>query len=140
MPKSKGAPLTRTWDSIYARCNCPNAVNYARYGGKGVELRLTRAELYDELGDKPFPGATVERIDTKGHYERGNIKWATQKEQQNNRSNNRLLTLDDCTQTIAQWADETGISPDLIWARIFRLGWSVERALTTPTRRCIRRW
>ena len=124
------APLTRTWQTIFARCNCPNAVSYPRYGGKGVKLLLTRAELFEEIGPKPGEGWTVDRYpDKTGHYERGNVRWATQKEQQNNRTNNRLIEWDGRTQTLQQWAEELGLPHNTLWNRLKNWG-ECERTFT----------
>jgi|TARA_R110002074_G_scaffold144049_6_gene291488 hypothetical protein len=60
--------------------------NYKPYGGKGIEFRFnTFASWWNELGKRPTPYHSVDRIDNEGHYEKGNVRWASKKEQAVNR-------------------------------------------------------
>lgn len=86
-----------------------------------------------DMGECP-PKYSIDRIDNSKGYEPGNCRWATIEEQNNNKTNNRYLSLHGVTQTMAQWARETGIGHSTIWYRIDG-GWTVERALTTPVQR-----
>jgi len=85
-----------------------------------------------DLGERPA-GTTLDRIDVNGNYEPGNVRWATAVEQQNNKRNNRRITFNGCTMTLAQWSREVGIKMCTISDRLER-GWSVEDALTKPPR------
>lgn len=74
-----------TYKSAKNRCTNANDAHYEYYGGRGIEFRFNSfKEFYDELGDKP-EGMTLDRIDTNGHYERGNVRWATRQQQSLNR-------------------------------------------------------
>lgn len=75
---------------------------------------------------------TLDRINSYGNYEPSNCRWVSQKIQQNNRTNNTRYTLNDETHTLSEWSDITGICSSTLSARILKLGWSVEKALTTP--------
>lgn len=67
------------------RCTNKNNKDYAFYGGRGIEFRLTSFKtLIEVLGPRP-PGYTLDRIDNMGHYELGNLKWSSQSEQALNR-------------------------------------------------------
>lgn len=80
------------------------------------------------------PNHTLERIQTNGHYEPNNVCWATRKEQANNRRDNRLLTFAGTVKTLTAWAESLGVHPMVIHSRLKR-GWTLERALTTPSKR-----
>ena len=129
-------PEHHAWKHMRGRCNNPRHKNYALYGGRGIEVRYSAFEDFlADVGQRPAPGYTVDRIDVNGHYERGNCRWATRLEQGSNRRNNHYLTFNGRTQHIAAWARELGIDRLLIRQRIGAYGWSVERALTEQVNR-----
>lgn len=122
------------WRAMIERCHNPNNKNYNRYGGRGIivcaEWRSDFTKFLSDMGTKPFAKATIERIQTNGNYEKSNCKWATWKEQQNNKSSNKILTLNGESLTVSQWIDKTGLKRGMVYQRIYR-GWSDERILTT---------
>ena len=122
------------WRNMKARCQNPNNHKYPIYGGRGITVCdnwQTFAGFYADMGDCP-EGHSIDRIDNDGNYEPGNCRWATVEQQMSNQSTNRMLTLDGKTQTLAQWARDTGIQQLTISRRIDVSGWSVEKALTEP--------
>lgn len=77
------------------RCNNPKQAGYKYYGGRGIEFKFTSFKQFiDEVGPRPSPQHTLDRINVNGHYEVGNVRWATQHEQANNK---RLAGLDRYT-------------------------------------------
>lgn len=127
-------PEYQSWRAMRERCFNPNADNYQHYGGKGIRVCDRWASFDNFLGDmgsKPSPRHSVERIDGSLGYTPENCRWAAAAEQQNNRCNNHRLEFGGRVQTIAQWARETGISDHTLRARLTR-GWSIERTLTAP--------
>lgn len=71
--------------SAIQRCRNPRHKQFHDYGGRGIELRLTLDEWVAELGLRPSPKHSVDRVNNDGHYERGNLRWATSSEQLKNR-------------------------------------------------------
>jgi hypothetical protein len=118
-----------------------NHVSYADYGGRGIRVSVAfdgehgLDRFLAELGRRPSRSFSVDRIDPNGHYEPGNIRWATPTEQARNKRSNRLLTHQGVTRCLIEWGEITGIPHELIRARIDRLGWSIAKALTEPVRR-----
>ena len=127
-------PTYICWWSMRQRCEYERHKSYARYGGRGIRVCdewKDFSSFLRDMGERP-PGLTIGRIDNERGYEPGNCRWETQKEQQNNRSSNRLLTAFGRTQTVTQWADESGIARSTIEKRLDQMKWSVERAVTAP--------
>jgi hypothetical protein len=117
------------------RCECERDKDYADYGGRGIRVcvlwRRDFAAFLAHIGPRPGRGYSLDRIDVNGHYEPGNVRWASQTEQHRNKRNNRLLTLNGVTKCVGEWAVITGINYTTLKERL-RRGWSPERTLTTP--------
>jgi hypothetical protein len=120
------------------RCHNPNVEGYVNYGGRGIVVhpmwRTSFAAFLEHIGPYPGPGYSVERIDNARSYEPGNVRWATAKEQALNRRSNVVVEFRGERRCLSEWAKMLDVSFATLKARIFRLGWSVERAFATPKR------
>lgn len=125
------------WQNMLQRCQNKNAAKWNIYGGRGItvcERWKTFQNFYEDMGDPP-DGTTLDRIDSNGNYCKDNCRWATNDVQSRNRSANRILKLGDKEQVVTDWGKELGIDPNTLCSRLER-GWTVERTLTTPVRKC----
>ncbi len=85
-------PEVRALVGAKARCQNPNDHAFEGYGGRGIKFRLSLKDLLDNIGSRPSKRFSLDRINNNGHYEVGNIRWATHKEQQNNRRNSKCYS------------------------------------------------
>jgi len=115
------------------RCQNPNNTKYSHYGGRGIKVCARWEDFANFLADmgEPEAGMTLDRIDVDGDYEPSNVKWASRREQANNRRNNTTLTYAGKTLTAAEWGRVTGLGKHVINNRR-RAGWPVEKVLTEP--------
>jgi hypothetical protein len=85
--KGERTPEYGTWAAMIQRCRDPAAENWPRYGGRGISVcdRWLRFEnFYDDMGTKPSPQHSIDRIDNNAGYFKENCRWATSSEQRVN--------------------------------------------------------
>lgn len=123
------------WTKAKGRCFNQKAHNYAFYGGRGIMMCDRWATSFEaflaDVGPAPSERHTLERINNDGHYEAGNVRWATKLEQARNRRTSLVLAFNGERRTLAEWAERIGIRAGTLQFRLSH-GWPIERALTTP--------
>jgi len=86
-------PLYKTWCNMKQRCNNPNQPKYKNWGGRGIKVCdrwLNSFENFiQDMGERP-QGTSIDRINVNGNYEPNNCRWATIKEQNNNKRKNTI--------------------------------------------------
>jgi hypothetical protein len=81
-------PEYNTWAGMHSRCENPKEAGYKNYGGRGItvcERWRSFENFYADVGDRPSPKHSIDRINNDGNYEPGNVRWATRTEQNRNR-------------------------------------------------------
>ncbi len=128
-------PEYRVWANAVQRCCNPKNPYFPDYGGRGITIcerwRESFRAFLSDVGPRPSPKYWIDRIDNNGNYEPGNIRWATAKEQADNRRNSAYLSYMGETRRVRDWARLVGLGEETIQRRI-RNGMTVELALTTP--------
>lgn len=129
--------IGRIWRAMINRCRSELNPNYRHYGERGIIVCsewIDYHNFHDWALDNGYKdNLTIERKNVDGNYEPENCKWATMKEQENNRTNNHLITFIGKTQTLQQWSEETGIARETLSSRI-RRGWTIPQTLSVPIR------
>jgi len=124
------------WCTLVFRCNNPNYHHYADYGGRGITVckRWLKFENFlADMGEVP-EGMQIDRINNELGYSKENCRWVTPKENSRNRRSNRIYTVNGKTACLAEHCEDAGLVYRLALGRVSR-GWSIERALTEPSRR-----
>lgn len=119
--------------SMLERCRNPNNKFFSIYGGRGIfvcDRWLNYDNFLADMGRRPSPKHSIDRIDNDGNYEPSNCRWATATEQARNKSNNRRITAFGKTKCVSDWCSEYGIAFRTIMSRL-NLGWSPEAAVST---------
>lgn len=127
--------LYRIWCLMKSRCFNEHYDRYKDYGGRGISIdpRWLNFENFQTWAyfNGYSDGRTLDRIDNNGNYCPENCRWATPKEQSNNRRSNRIIKYNNETHTAEEWSSITGLRANTIITRLNR-GWSVKDALTVP--------
>ena len=121
------------------RCYNQNHEGYKYYGARGVAVCGEWKSNYESfknwsLSNGYGDGLTIDRINADGDYCPENCRWASAKEQANNRRNNRVVEYDGKQFTIAQLSEMTGLSYRVLDYRLSQ-GWEVKKAIEQPSKR-----
>ena len=134
-----GTPEHKIWLNMIERCHWPDHKMFVRYGGRGIsvcdEWRNSFSAFFTHVGARPTPQHSIDRINNDGGYEPGNVRWATKKQQSNNRRNTLFVDFNGQRKSLAEWCVLIGtVSRATAYERI-RRGWLPENAISTPQRR-----
>lgn len=114
------------------RCTNRNSQDFATYGERGIKFCFPSFQAFlKEIGHRPSPKHSVNRIDNQGDYAPGNIQWSTATEQSRNRRSNRTFVINGEERSMAEWAEIYHMNYKILWKRL-SLGWNILRALTQP--------
>jgi hypothetical protein len=134
-----GTPLYAVWKSMNHRCYLPSDTNYQKYGQRGIavcdEWRESFQAFYDHVSVLDHfgeDGYSLDRIDNEMSYQPGNVRWATRHEQSVNKRSTHLITREGKTLALKEWCQLLDTNYNVVYQRIFKLKWPIERALTAP--------
>jgi hypothetical protein len=137
-----GLPEYAIWEAMIQRCVNPANKNYPRYGGRGIRVCERWAKSFlafiEDVGRRPSDEFTIERKNTNGNYEPGNVRWATFSEQNRNLRTNRVLRWKGRDWIIRDLARAYDMAPCTLHKRLAS-GWPLKTALLTKPRRVGRR-
>lgn len=129
----------KSWVSMIARCHgksskaCEKTLR--NYKDRGISVcdrwRYSYADFLSDMGERPSPAFSIDRINNDGNYEPGNCRWATKKEQCRNTSRTVKVCFRGEIRPLIEWCEILEVRRSLIYQRL-RNGWSIDRAFTAP--------
>jgi hypothetical protein len=127
----------RSYSQMKQRCCNKENKDYAFWGGKGVTICDQWLDSFEnflkDMGERPA-NTTLDRKNNDGNYEPNNCRWATQTEQNRNRSNSKNITINNETKPLYVFADLFGVARTAVSQRINQYGWTIAMALLIPTK------
>jgi len=116
----------RTWQNMLTRCYNPKATRFEHHGGRGIKVcdrwKNSFEAFFEDVGRKPTTAHTLDRYpDNDGNYEPSNFRWATQKQQSQNRRSTRLIEYNGVTKPLIEWTRFLGLSDSSI------LSWYIKK-------------
>lgn len=140
IPSSRSIPYKR-WRGMINRCDNKNLISYRYYGGRGITYEnnwSTFFGFWKDMGNSYLDNLSLDRIDNNGNYCKENCRWTDLITQNNNRSNNRILTYNRESHTVSEWGRKLNVNPNRIHTRIYR-GWTVSKIIETQFVPCPQR-
>lgn len=125
------------WQSMRQRALNPNNERHASYFDRGISVceRWNDFEAFLlDMGPRPSPSHSIDRIENDDGYHPDNCRWALPREQTANRRCTRLVNVDGLDIPLSALATKCGIPANTLRARIIDLGWSLEKAMAEPVR------
>jgi hypothetical protein len=130
--------LYNCWKAITQRTTNKSNKGYKNYGGRGIKIckRWTGKNGFinfsEDMGSKPSPRHSIERVNNNGDYCPENCRWATRKEQNSNTRRSKNITFEGKTQTIREWCIELGLTKGSVQYRL-KVGKPIEEVLKVST-------
>lgn len=132
--------LFRIWSGMKTRCYNKHATNYKDYGGRGITMCSEWAANFAPfrlwaLENGYADNLSIDRIDNNRGYSPDNCRWASAKQQNNNRRSNTKVEYNGEIHSVSEWAEIIGIASDTLLHRLNCGRFSIEQALTLPKMR-----
>lgn len=140
--KYKGNPTTlyATWCNMKSRCYCKTNTCYKHYGGRGIKICDEWINNFDNfknwaLSNGFKSGLTIDRIDVNGDYCPENCRWTTRKLQSDNKRDTKHFLYNGNMFTLNELSDKYNVKYNILYDRMFRLGWDIDKAIKTQVRK-----
>jgi hypothetical protein len=122
----------RIWGGMKSRCLNPNTRGYAYYGARGITVCDRWLESFDafleDMGPRPSPAHSIDRVDNDGPYSKTNCRWETQAQQLRHTRRSVYIEYNGERLIVAEWAARLGVTPQLISSRL-RARWTTGQVL-----------
>lgn len=133
--------LYHIWTMMKQRCHNPNNAQYKQYGSRGIAVCENWRNSFKDFKEWALVNGymnhlTLDRIDNNKGYTPDNCRWATRKQQANNRRYCHFIEYNGQVKSLSEWAECAGITTAAFYARL-QNKWPLEKILNTPV---IRRW
>ncbi|HEX2879499.1 MAG TPA: hypothetical protein VHO25_08170 [Polyangiaceae bacterium] len=129
-------PEYNSYRGILDRCLNPNSTAFPHYGGRGITVCQRWQESFEnflaDVGRRPAPRYSIDRINVNGNYEPTNCRWADDKTQASNKTTRRVIHAKGKSLSLSEWSKETGLPIGTIHWRLAQ-GWDADRAVTPNT-------
>jgi DNA-directed RNA polymerase subunit RPC12/RpoP len=114
-------PEYRIWTHIKSRCLNSNVPEFKSYGGRGISICDQWIDSFEnfisDMGNRPSPHHSIDRINNNGNYEPSNCRWATQETQANNTRKNKKIEINGEKKKDAECAIEAGLNSQIVYKR-----------------------
>ena len=132
--------LYRIWAGMKTRIMNENSKDYSVYDARGIAICdewENDFQAFEQwaLSNGYTENLTIDRTNNDKGYSPDNCRWIKNNEQSANRRSNHYITHNSQTRTLSQWAKILNINRAALSRRINKLGWSIEKALTTPPKK-----
>lgn len=128
--------LYQIWTGIIKRCTNPRHKAYSMYGARGITVcdrwKASFEDFVSDVGDRPSPNHSIDRIDNDAGYSPDNCRWATQTEQCRNTRRNRVYEINGEEKSLVEWCAIYNAKYGRVIDRLEKLGWPILDALTKP--------
>jgi hypothetical protein len=125
----------RIWTNMVDRCTNAAGVAYRYYGARGITIcdswRNSYEAFLSDMGRRPSSEYSLDRIDNNGPYSPENCRWVDRVTQRRNRRDMKLVSFQNQELPLVDWSRALGIKLATLHDRLYKHGWSVERAFLT---------